>query len=418
MFNLLSLLFILNLKKIKEISPKSKFRFKAIVLSKSGGVEDLIYSQRKYNQNILYVNCSRKFFSNIYATIFNSYQKKSKYISKKKIKDFKKEYLNFLIFFLKILKKKYAFQIFIGFNFNYHAERDLHEACQKLRIPFLLLYKESVLTELEKKYLVYTAKKSGEKFNGYKIAVYSNSARKSLIDSQIVKKDKIEVVGCSRLGISYSFKKVLPKNQILYYAIQDDRGLPNRFIKKFGKEYFKNFKLNKLYNANCSWRNLHIKTLKILKRFAVENPKISIIIKIKNGEKNNKIEYSNLPKNIKIHKSGVGHNLLKRSKVIIAWNTTSILEGIAANRFILMPYFFKKNENLKKTDELIFKLKNKNYGHSENDFYKKLYFFIKKKYKKNEVYNNQNSLEYYLGNLDNNAGMRLNKFLQSNLSYK
>ena len=34
--------------------------------------------------------------------------------------------------------------------------------------------------------------------------------------------------------------------------------------------------------------------------------------------------------------------LLRDSKVIIAWNTTAILEAIAANRFILLPYFRKK----------------------------------------------------------------------------
>ena len=43
---------------------------------------------------------------------------------------------------------------------------------------------------------------------------------------------------------------------------------------------------------------------------------------------------------------------------------------------------------------------------------------MEKKYKKNEVNNNLQSLEYYLGNKDNNAGLRLNRFLNNNVIYK
>ena len=41
---------------------------------------------------------------------------------------------------------------FIGFNFRYYAERELHAACTKLKIPFLVLHKESTVTEYEKIY--------------------------------------------------------------------------------------------------------------------------------------------------------------------------------------------------------------------------------------------------------------------------
>ena len=50
-----------------------------------------------------------------------------------------------------------------------------------------------------------------------------------------------------------------------------------------------------------------------------------------------------MPQNIQINKFGPGHSLLIDSKIVIGWNTTSIIEGIAANRFILIPYFYKKN---------------------------------------------------------------------------
>ena len=173
--------------------------------------------------------------------------------------------------------------------------------------------------------------------------------------------------------------------------------------------------LLRIYSLNYNWNFLHIRTLKILKKFAIKNPEVSIIIKIKTGQSQNTKQYYNLPNNIKLHYYGAGHQLLENSKIVIAWNTTAILEGIAANRFILLPYFDAKND-IKKENELILKLKNENYGYSENDFYEKLDFFIKKKYQKKQIYNNQYALKYHLGNADDKAHLRLNRFLIKNIN--
>ena len=71
------------------------------------------------------------------------------------------KYRLFLINLLLSLKQKINIDSFIGFNFNYFAERELHSACSELKIPFIILFKESVITELEKnsKY-THTKKKS------------------------------------------------------------------------------------------------------------------------------------------------------------------------------------------------------------------------------------------------------------------
>ena len=43
---------------------------------------------------------------------------------------------------------------------------------------------------------------------------------------------------------------------------------------------------------------------------------------------------------------------------------------------------------------------------------------MKNKYKKNHIHNNQYSLKYHLGNADNKADLRLNRFLNKNIKYK
>ena len=417
--NLLSLLFILSLSKIKPILPKKKTKFKVIVLSKSGGIDDLIESQKKYNNNFLYLACPRIFFIAIFNNIFDKqeYNDAEKFFSKQ-IKIKRKEYKIFLIEFLKILKKKYNLNAFIGFNHEFKQEIELAAACEKLKIPFLLLYKESVLTKVEKNYVRHSLKKLQQKFYGYKIAVYSDYAKKDFTETNFVNKNKIEVVGCPRLSQSFSYRKKLPKKQILYYAIENKRGLPDPLVINYGNKFFKDLKCHKYFNPKNNWNLLHIKTLNILRKFAVKNPDTSIIIKIKTGELCGTKEYLNLPNNIELKYFGPGHQLLEKSKVVIGWNTTAILEGIAANRFILIPYFHAKNNNLQKDNELTLKLKNENFGYSESDFYNKLDFFMNKQYKKNEIYNNQYSLKYHLGNDDNKASLRLDRFLSKNINYK
>ena len=417
--NLLSFLFILNLSKIKSILPKKKVKFKIIILSKSGGIDDVVQSQKKNNDDCLYLACPRIFLITVFNTIFDNqeYHNSKKFYSKQgKIK--RDNYKSFLVEFLKILKKRYDIHAFIGFNFEFKEEIELAAACEKLKISFLLLYKESVLTEEEAQYLRYVLIKLNEKFNGHKIAVYSDYAKKIFTESNFVDKNKVEVIGCPRLAKSFSFKKKVPKNQILYYAIESKRGLPDPFIEYYGNKFFKDLKEHREYNPKYNWNLLHVKTLSVLKKFAAKNPDISIIIKIKTGQLTNKKQYLDLPSNIKLKYFGAGHQLIEKSKVIIAWNTTAILEGIAANRFILLPYFHTKKNNLKKKNELILKLKDENYGYSENDFYKKLDFFMKNNYKKNHIHNDQYSLKYHLGNADNKADLRLNRFLNKNIKYK
>ena len=413
MMNLLCILVILNLKKMKEIGPQNKVKYKVFVLSKSGGVEDLICSQKKNNKNILYINFNRSIIKRIYEQIYND--GKENYLNKKNKEILKRKYFNFLIEFLYYLKKKYPFHAFIGFNFNYFAEVELHRACGELKIPFLVLYKESVITDIERKYQIYAQRKTKNKFEGSKVAVYSDYAKKNLIASNFVKKNKVKVVGCSRLRESFDLREILPENQIIYYAIQSDRGLPHRFIKKYGNYFFKEFSGYKFYNPNSNWDFLHLKTLKVLKKYAIKNPHVSIIIKIKNGSLKNDKQYLNLPKNINLHYYGTGHGLLKKSKIVIGWNTTAVLEGIASNRFILIPYFHSKNIKKKKSYELILNLKKQNYGFTETDFYKKLDTFVKKQYEYKKTYNNLTSLKFYLGNKDNKAHLRLDSFLKDSI---
>ena len=120
LINLLCILILLNLKKIKEIEPKEKIKNRILVLSKSAGLDDLINSQRRYNKNILYLNFDRSFIKRIFETIYEINERKNlKKVLKKNDKKLYEKYFNFLTKFLIKFNKIYKFDSFIGFNFNY-----------------------------------------------------------------------------------------------------------------------------------------------------------------------------------------------------------------------------------------------------------------------------------------------------------
>ena len=170
--NFLCLIFLMSLSSIKKIKPNKK-KYKILVLSKSGGIDDLIESQKKYNKNTLFLSCPREFFHFLCKSVMKIDKLNDKEFISKKLKSKRRQYYNFLNEFLIVLKKNYKFNAFIGFNFNYMPEIELHEACKNLKIPFLLLYKESVGTEVQNKFRIFFLKKINQKFQGYKIAVYS-----------------------------------------------------------------------------------------------------------------------------------------------------------------------------------------------------------------------------------------------------
>ena len=158
---------------------------------------------------------------------------------------------------------------------------------------------------------------------------------------------------------------------------------------------------------------MHIKIIENLKQFSKNNKDVEVILKGKQGFFNLS-EYENLPKNFKVLSGGTGEHLLKDAKLVIGWNSTSVLEAIAANRFLIHPLFFGKKSFLKEAS-LRLNMNKQSVLLNENQFQKKLNYFINKKYNKNILNNNIYPLKYYLNNTNGTSGKKLNNFILKNL---
>jgi len=416
------LLLRVNMRPIKNLPiSKSNIKFKVVVLSKSGGLEDIIASQKNYNKNIKYHHLSRAFFKAMFEYFIKDHASVHdyKYLNKSQfIRTGKKNYRKALINIIKILRDNYKIDAFIGFNFCYKAERELHAACRKLNIKFIVLHKESVFSPAEDIVVKNIYKNYTGKFEGYRIGTYSDQDRKRILGSKMSIKKQIETVGCPRIDKTFAFRKIIPKNTVVYYMIENFRGLPEDYLICYHENFKKQFSFyNDKRYSNLTWSSLQKDTVQVLIKLAKENINTQFIFKGKVGSHSKKDLPPNMPKNCKMIFGGSGEKLLKEAKLVVGWNSSVILEAMAANRFILTPSFGLKKKDLFKKKFLIdFKLDPINEGYSKKDFEKKFKYFIKKPYNKKSKNYKSKLLKHYFNNIDGSAGKKLDNFLQKNLA--
>ncbi len=277
----------------------------------------------------------------------------------------------------------------------YFGEKYFDEVCLNLNKKFVVLHKESVSTPFEENNAPKVYGDNNEKSLAHLISVYSKSQKKILIKSKIANKKQVIINGCPRSDYSFRLRKIKPKkNIILYYIIESNRA-----------------KNPLSYYANISWKKLYNQTLDYLIQFVKNNSNTKLILKGKVGvHKKSDFDSMNLPKNCTFIDGGSGEKFLKDSTVIIAFNSSVVYETIASNRNLIVPNFNQENKKLKKR---LLKVANQKYfANSQNDFNRKLNFYLKSSYKNQKLSNiDKTTLDYYLGNVDGTSGKRMNKFL-------
>tara|TARA_B100000965_G_scaffold332564_1_gene297153 strand:+ start:784 stop:2070 length:1287 start_codon:yes stop_codon:yes gene_type:complete len=403
-YDLCALVMWLNIKKIKNINVnyKNTNLKKVLVFPKSGGNEDLFQAfKNKKNNNIIFFCIPRRFLKGIHLhyfkdTLINDYFTKIK--GREKIYK-KKKYVKSLTKIFSSLNKFINFDSLISFNIFYYAEKYLDEVCKNLDKKFIILHKESTFTPLEEKGASKIYGENNDKSFATKISVYSKSQKEILIKSKIADKKQIVVNGCPRSDYSFKLRRVKPQNDLIVYYLIDKRRSQNLLSKK----------------NRFNWDELYLQTLKYLLEYTKNNPNIKLILKGKTGVHNNLKNSKFLNENCIFIDGGTGEKLLKKARVVIAFNTTILFEAIAGNRNLIIPNFNNVN---KKKKNLVYKIENSNYFvSSKSQFFKKINLYLNSKYKKRKLAKKEkNVLNYYLGNTDGKSGKRLANFLRKTIS--
>ena len=153
-----------------------------------------------------------------------------------------------------------------------------------LDIPFLCSYKECLRRPAFWKETEDWYQKSIGPFQGWKIAVYNEQARESIIRSGVAERWQVETVGCARLDYSHNLRTAYAtetkQRVVLFYMIHDKAGLPyfNGCFRKDG-EFIKDTESGQ----NLNWRSLVQRTNAAILRVAEHNPDVGFIFKGKTG---------------------------------------------------------------------------------------------------------------------------------------
>lgn len=409
-----ALILRLNLRLNKHIKYKKNIKKKIIVLEKSFGIDDLNSAFNNKKSDILFLNLQRSLLRNIFDFFFKNYLKEideTNYISKNNVINQKKNiYKNYLSKVLIEFKKLIEFDAFLSFNLFYLAERELQKSSFENSINFLVCHKESVSSHWLNIIRTNVWKKKMGPVDVTKVAVYNDYIKKALIDSNSIKSSKIEVIGMPRADLYFKKKKkVFEKKFILFLMIEENAQLPvfnNKWILTGLKKKIRPF----------SWKKIENDTFETVTKFAKNYKNENIVFKTKPMTSTRKAkELSNLKlNNCKLINQGGSIDLIRNSKIVVAFNTTGILEALIYNIPVIVPSFedFKKKRNfMLNFGGLVYSPKSK----------KEMFDMLvamkdkKRKLKKNHPVKLKKTLTEHLGNNDGSSGRKLRIFLKKNI---
>tara|TARA_B100000795_G_scaffold79174_2_gene56729 strand:- start:722 stop:2056 length:1335 start_codon:yes stop_codon:yes gene_type:complete len=403
---LTSFILIIYSKKLTNIKYNLKSRKKIIYFYKSIGYDDLISTFNASPSNHEIFSLERSFLVKVFVFFVGNKVEDFNYL----IKGTGKQKFKYKIFVKNVflyMKLYWRLGGFITSTVNPKADHGMADASKELNLPFIVLHKEGIKTEKGRLVQQWIFKNRVGRFKGTKLIVYNKRERKAFLESGFVKKSEITVTGCPRFDWFLKLKKTHPnKKNIVFFLIQSGNssyGMPYFNGKWFVPKILK----KKIQVEKSNWDNVNFEYIKFIKKFIQTNKAYNIIIKTKVGFSSEQLKYLNNfnKKNIKIVKGGSSFSLIKNSEIIVAFNSTVVLEALAANRLLVSPIDLVHS---KKLHNFILKIK-KNYLpiadldklHNKNIKIKDL-----KKNNKNEL---NEIFNRYLGNSDGKASFRVAK---------
>ena len=231
------------------------------------------------------------------------------------------------------LKKWLEFEAMISANVDYGYDQAWIEAGKNNRIPFIAICKEGIQSNSHFDYMISHYKNTKLKFKGDKIAVLCERKKEALVLSGVSEDKDVVVTGTAR-------------NDSLFDSIN--------FYKKNIKETEKNWIVlftfkHKFFNTYGLWRDM----LRSFARAASglsSNGNIQFIVKARDSSDKKETEEM-LKKCGLLEYVAVKHNIsfsdiVKKAVLAVGYNTTAIVEMMATDIPVIVPYWAEAEERL------------------------------------------------------------------------
>lgn len=351
---LTSLLLRFHIEPIRNVTADSDSKsFHILILPKPGFTEDILDSLSRRDVFKIY-ELDRRLIKTIYKEFLPYYVDDNNYCqSDLSLEEKKQELRKFWIIIIRLILRKAKIDAVISGNFAYASEKELAGAFNEIGIPFVILHKENMKSSGRVAFFKEIYSKRRGPFFGSRILVYNEIEKDLQIDSGIIAGDKVTITGMPRLDRVYRWRErqselaertLETKNQVLFFSFGPKTGLPMIPHKSRSAREIEYEELPSQWD-DLRWQDLVIETHRAIFRLAQEYPQIKVIIKAKGGKRQSSDVYQilqnmgNIPSNLEVIVGGDPFKLITHSNVVCGFNTTGLLEAIAAGKPVVVPWF-------------------------------------------------------------------------------
>jgi hypothetical protein len=234
-------------------------------------------------------------------------------------------------------------------NFGYYAEREMAGALEALGTPFIALHKENLKSPGRSSFFEKVYRERRGAFTGRRIVVYNAFERELQVRAGIASPDKIVVAGMPRLDRIHAWRRqaagTRPEAGVLFFTFPPTAGMPSlprkgRVEGEVRLEQIAGFDELRL-DRFCA--EVHAAILAC----ARDNPDLPVTIKTKGRvrdvreimERLGVASGTELPRNLTLAHSGDVLGLIAHASLVCGFNSTALLEALAAGRPVVQPRF-------------------------------------------------------------------------------
>ena len=304
--------------------------FRVLCLGRTIFVDD-VKAMAKYSGKIQYLVIHLQYFESILSYFVPPLQRKliteANYLTTSEGKEGRGRYYDFLTRLLPKLQARLGIQAIMSGHLSYVVQQEIITAAEKSHIPFIVLHKEAldVYGGILDTYRNY-------KFQGTKILFYNQKIRDELVKRiSGLGIEKTAVVGVPRLDFYFLNKRAPKSKQIAFFCFFPQ----DKFLVTI-KDEKKITEIKKFYESFHGY----------VMDFAAKHKEFSIIFKTKAAQHYfdyvyniYREKYPSSLSNLLITKFASTADLIVDSDAVIGFDSTVLIEAIAAGRPIIRPDF-------------------------------------------------------------------------------
>jgi hypothetical protein len=233
--------------------------------------------------------------------------------------------------------KRFGIDVVITAAVHYHTDWEIGTVAEEIGARFIVLHREnSFVAAPAMQREVFERMRKAHPFTGRMIVMHNERARQSFIDSGYVTPNRIVSIGCLRMDewVRWCDKGHQIGASALLFSFSYASGLIGR----------RNYAIDEPLGFVELFRQTHVAFAEL----AQANPNREFVVKTKYGQSDRKailsvlkssgIDPDTMP-NYRITVSDDPHELIRQAAVVVAFQSTTMLEAALAARPVVVPFF-------------------------------------------------------------------------------